>query len=546
PGDRVLNSRVYFNRISQLLNRPPTVTMDSDEKNFITPSTTAILTHDRLQEADISTTALSDAPAVAVPQDAHLKLEPTSPAQGTVKSETIVQTTEHTNSSSSSFDTDLEKQEEQPQPRPGWYSFLRYTALNTYRRLFSLVFIGNVIAFIIIMVRNAQLLDLVNAAAINLCICGLARSPFVINTLFVTAGKIPRSTPIRLRTLAAKVFHFGGVHSGCGVASAIWYIAFVGKVTYDYTHGDIPQDSVNVAVVVLAYLIMVLLCAIIVAAYPAIRFRYHDYFEAVHRFSGWAVILLFWALLLTFSSYQQPSMGIFLVNQPAFWIIIILTAAVIQPWAMLRRVKVQPQVLSTHATRLHFDFTRTKFGQGISIARHPLKDWHSFASFPDKFDHPETNFSLVVSKAGDFTGDIIANSPKYIWKRSVPAYGFGYVMKLYSRMILVTTGSGIGPCLSYLGDDNRPKMRVLWQTRSPVKTYGQGIIDLVHHMDENPVILDTTQQGNRKDMLPHVIKLYKEFKAEAVCIISNPKTTNHLVYELSRRGILAMGPIFDS
>ena len=34
--------------------------------------------------------------------------------------------------------------------------------------------------------------------------------------------------------------------------------------------------------------------------------------------------------------------------------------------------------------------------------------------------------------------------------------------------------------------------------------------------------------------------------AEAVCVISNPKTTKSLVYELERRGILAMGPIFDS
>jgi len=119
-------------------------------------------------------------------------------------------------------------------------------------------------------------------------------------------------------------------------------------------------------------------------------------------------------------------------------------------------------------------------------------------------------------------------------------------MKIYSRIILVTTGSGIGPCLSSLADDNRPAMRILWQTRSPLKTYGQGVLDLIQHMDTNPVILDTTQQGNRKDMLPHVIRLFKDFNAEAVFVISNPKTTNHLVYELNRRGILAMGPIFDS
>lgn len=118
-------------------------------------------------------------------------------------------------------------------------------------------------------------------------------------------------------------------------------------------------------------------------------------------------------------------------------------------------------------------------------------------------------------------------------------------MKLYRRMILVTTGSGIGPCLSYLASKDRPDMRVIWQTRNPKKTYGQGVMDLVHQMDSEPVILDTSA-GGRIDMLPYVIKQYKEFNAEIVCIISNPVMTKKMVFELERRGILAMGPIFDS
>lgn len=338
----------------------------------------------------------------------------------------IVKTTEHKNASNETFATDVEKQEWNPEPKPGLYSFLRYTALNTYRRLFTLVFIGNVVAFVIVMIRRSPLLDLVNAASINLCVCGLVRSPIVINTLYTVACQVPKSAPLRIRTLAAKIFHFGGVHSGCGVASAIWYIAFVGKLTHDYVHHQIPNTPPYIAVIMLAYMIMVLLCAIIVAALPQIRSKFHDHFEAIHRFSGWAVILVFWALVLTFSSQQQPSMGIFLVNQPSFWIAIILTAAVVHPWAMLRKVKVTPEPLSTHAIRLHFDHQYTKYGQGLSIARNPLKDWHSFASFPDRFDQPDHKFSLVVSKAGDFTGDLIANPPTHIWKRAVPVRGFGY------------------------------------------------------------------------------------------------------------------------
>ena len=68
---------------------------------------------------------------------------------------------------------------------------------------------------------------------------------------------------------------------------------------------------------------------------------------------------------------------------------------------------------------------------------------------------------------------------------------------------------------------------------------------LVRRMDANPLILDTTRTG-RVDMLPMVLGLYKEFGAEAVCVISNAKMTKSLVYSLEMRGIPAYGPIFDS
>lgn len=118
-------------------------------------------------------------------------------------------------------------------------------------------------------------------------------------------------------------------------------------------------------------------------------------------------------------------------------------------------------------------------------------------------------------------------------------------MRVFKRVIVVTTGSGIGPCLSFLGDDNRPALRVVWQTRAPHKTYGQRVLDLVRVMDPDPVMIDTDQSG-RVDMLPVVQRQVREFEAEAVCVISNPVLTRHIVYELEARGTPAFGPIFDS
>lgn len=88
-------------------------------------------------------------------------------------------------------------------------------------------------------------------------------------------------------------------------------------------------------------------------------------------------------------------------------------------------------------------------------------------------------------------------------------------------------------------------MRMVWQTKAPLDTYGQRILDMLHQLDADPVILDTTKTG-RVDMLPLVARLVSDFDAEAVCVISNPMVTKKLVFECENRGIPAYGAIFDS
>ncbi|KAH8695265.1 integral membrane protein TmpA [Talaromyces proteolyticus] len=441
--------------------------------------------------------------------------------------------------------------QESPHRKPTYYDFFRYTALNVYRRLFSIVFLVNLSIFIAIMVKDRSLLVFVNATAANLTVCGLVRQPLVVNCIYRVVCSVPRSAPLRLRRIAAKAFHLGGVHSGCGVASFVWYIGLVVLVSIQYYHPDSNGEGsvqIPIAVVVLAYAILALLLSIIVVAYPAFRFKSHDHFELTHRFSGWLVVILFVALLLTFANDARHaeglSLGQYVIRLPAFWLLLVVIAAIVHPYLLLRRVRVRPESLSKHAIRLHMNHTTTTFGKGIQLSKHPLRDWHSFATFPDL--PTGDSFSCLVSKAGDWTADTINNPPTHLWKRGTLLYGFAYVMRMFSRIIVVTTGSGIGPCLSFIGDSNRPAMRVVWQTRSPLKTYGQGVLDLVKEMDPDPLVLDTDKTGRRVDMVSVVEQLAREFDAEAICVISNPKVTKELVFTLESRGLVAMGPIFDS
>ncbi|KAJ5464521.1 uncharacterized protein N7458_000207 [Penicillium daleae] len=460
------------------------------------------------------------------------------------------------------------------------FAYLRYAVFTMYRRLFTVVFLANLACFIYVMVADRQILALVNATAVNLVACGLARHPMVVNGIYRVVCSLPRSAPLFLRRMAAKAAHYGGVHSGCGTASLVWYAGFVGVVSNMYWTSTpispLTDRTFSTASIAVSYVILALLMVMIVVAYPVFRRKMHDYFELTHRFTSWLILALFIVLVMLFANdmgkAQEKSFGHALITLPAFWLLIGAVVAIAHPWLLLRKIPVETDPLSPHAIRLHFSHTPISFAKGIQVSKHPLRDWHSFAGFPDPSESLENikriptnptssakphtaykkghkrnqdSWSIVVSKAGDWTADTINSPPTHVWKRGALMRGVGYGLRLFNRIIVVTTGSGIGPCLGFLGDEHRPMIKVVWQTRSPVRTYGQGVIDLVHQMGPDPIILDTSRDG-RIDMLPIIHQQVQEFQAEAVFVISNPPITRKIVYEFESHGIPAYGPIFDS
>ena len=136
------------------------------------------------------------------------------------------------------------------------------------------------------------------------------------------------------------------------------------------------------------------------------------------------------------------------------------------------------------------------------------------------------------------------NPPKKLWVRGYPIHGLLYTSKLFTRIVVVATGSGIGPCLSLLYADVTPR-RVFWSTPAPAVTFGPGVVEAVKKADPNAVIWNTRVHG-RPDMVFETYRLVRESNAEAVFIISNPKITRKVVYGMESRGIPAYGAIFDS
>lgn len=422
---------------------------------------------------------------------------------------------------------------------------------STYRKIFALIFTANAAVFIALMVTsNAMPLsrDAASAASANLMVCILFRQEEFVNLCYEIAVLAPHSWPLSIRKRLAKVFHYGGCHSGAGVAAVVWYLTYTILATQEWNQDRVDYRLINVCI---SWVVVAMFLTILVSAYPTIRRKFHDHFEAFHRFAGWVSLGSFWvhniiSARVTSQEWHKP-LSYVLVRSPNFWCICVTTTCTIASWSRLRRRVVYPEKLSNHATRLHFKYRGMKPFYGLKISDKPLTEWHAFATVPDV--EPESGhvhgFSIVVSNAGDFTKRQIMNTDeRRLWIRGAPLHGLLYTSKLFRRIVIVATGSGIGPCLSLLHANVTP-VRVLWSTRDPETTYGPTVIEAVQIADPNAVIWNTTTRGY-PDIVRETYRVVKESDAEAVYIISNPKVTEKVVFGMQTRGVPAYGAIFDS
>ncbi|KAL8698838.1 MAG: hypothetical protein Q9201_006352 [Fulgogasparrea decipioides] len=426
---------------------------------------------------------------------------------------------------------------------------IRHNYFAVYQRLFAICFMANMIAFIVLLATNRDSKpwgpprgDVATAAATNVLAAFLIRQENVINALYEICCATPWWFPLRIRRMVAKLYHFGGVHSGCAVSATAWFILFTALVTKDYASGDYNQP----AVLTITYILVVLFLAICIFAIPKFRFVSHNVFEAVHRFAGWTAVGLFWVLILLVAkaTSEMPgydSLGMTVVKSPAFWLLAVITFFTILPWLRLRKVEAFPEILSSHAIRIHFKYMKIGPILGVRISDNPLKEWHAFASIPAADGQ---SFSLIVSDAGDWTKKQIAQPANAYWVRGIPITGVLRMAIVFRRIVLVTTGSGIGPVLSMLVSHPMP-CRLLWSTPNPEKTYGENIMESVCKADPDAMIINTRASG-RPDMVALTYHLYVQSNAEAVFCISNPSLTRKIVYGMESRGVPAYGPIWDS
>lgn len=428
---------------------------------------------------------------------------------------------------------------------------IRWTWFSVYHRLHLLVLLPNVLTMIILGAKRGLLnltpSSMALAVAANVTAAVLIRQELVINLLFAFFGKCPHWVPLRIRRLVAKIYHLGGVHSGAGVAATAWYTLLNVSIMKGYLEDRIAGLRGELPIVVLTFIIDTLFVCIIVLAHPRLRSKFHNTFEIVHRFAGWTAVALFWVQLFLLADVQRrgetpmPPLGTIIYKSPVFYCLLVVTVSLALPWLRLRKVPVTAEPLSNHAVRLHFTYTNLPLCAAPRISDNPLKEWHAFAGIPED---DGKGFSIIVSKAGDWTSQMIKFPPTSIWVRGIPARGVLHIAPIFKSMVLVATGSGIGPILSLL-TGRGIKCRILWSTKDPLKTYRQSILEVVRIADPQAVIINTSGQA-RPDIVQEAHNLYRESGAEAIFVISNPVVTRKVVFALESRGLPTFAPIFDS
>lgn len=450
--------------------------------------------------------------------------------------------------------------EDNPMPQPRLserHNKFRYYYFGVYEKLFAAVLGANLVAIVVCAVlksRNAQAFtykDAVTAVAVNILLALMVRQEIIINMLFIVILSVPQSWPLSIRRHAAKVYCYGGMHPSSGISAVLWYIFFVVLLL----RGEFSpvNDTYRSAVEGFGYVILICFSAICILSIPPLRSKWHNAWELSHRWIGWIAVAVIWAQLCCIvasdSWLSDTNVGLNLVKTPAFWMIIAITIMLILPWLRLRKLYFKPVKLSSHLTQLHFKYNKVLPAcVGIGLSRDPLFENHKFATIPNF--NKEPGFSVIIANAGDWTKKIIDDPPAYLWTRGIPTLGVARGAKLFTRIVLVATGSGIGPLMSFFNVHPEWDMRIVWSVRDPIGSYGQNVLASVLRADPKAIIINTRKAGMKDPDMPSLQSVtygaYRDTGAEAVVVISNPKVTKDIIYDLEKREVPAYGAIFDS
>lgn len=416
---------------------------------------------------------------------------------------------------------------------------------TVYKRLFVVCLTLNITGLVLAATGNfryarnrAAIFSIANILALTLC-----RSEAFLRVVFWLAVKLlGRSwVPLPIKTASTSLLQsVGGIHSSCGISSVAWLI-----YTLVLTLKD--RDNTSTEIIVVASTILALLALSCLAAFPLVRHLHHNAFERIHRFAGWTALALLWAFIMLTISYDPISksysneLGSTLIKRQEFWFTVAITVLIVVPWIAVRRVPVKISAPSGHASIIKFE-GGVKAGILGRISPSPLSEWHAFGIISDG----KTEHMMLAGAVGDFTKSLVSKPPSHLWVRKVHFAGLPYLVNMYDRVLLVATGSGICVFLSFLLQQCRANVCVLWVAKGVEQNFGKEIKEMMSRHPKEKVIVHDTAVLGRPNVSQMSVDSAKKWDAEVVIVTSNPEGSRDVVNACKAAGIAAFGPIWDS
>ncbi|EMD38610.1 hypothetical protein CERSUDRAFT_153590 [Gelatoporia subvermispora B] len=415
---------------------------------------------------------------------------------------------------------------------------------NTYRKLFTICFVINMIGFGFAASGHWPYATRYTGAfaVANFNVALLVRNEIfgrilylVVNTLFA------KWSPLWFRLGCTSVLqHLGGIHSGCNVSGIIWLTLKVVNTYRNHSHEHSAILSVglltNVAVIVTA-----------VAAFPWVRNTHHNIFERHHRFVGWTALFLTWGFTIMGDLWDATTgtwavNGRHLVRQQDFWYVMGMTTWIVLPWICTREVPVDIELPSPKVAIVRF---KRGMQQGLlgRISRSAVKEYHAFGIISEG-PHAKYHY-LICGVQGDFTRSLVNDPPRTLWTRELKFAGVSNTSTLYKRGIRICTGTGIGAALSTCIQS--PHWYLIWIGSDQEKTFGPTISGLIHrHIEpERLTLWDSKVRGGRPDTMKILKEVYHSWQAEVIFITSNYVGNSEMMQGCKEAGMPCFGTLWD-
>ncbi|KMZ69883.1 Integral membrane protein TmpA [Zostera marina] len=402
---------------------------------------------------------------------------------------------------------------------------------TVYKLLFLVSFVVNITALTLAVFgrfsyarRNATVIAVGNILGLVLC-----RSEVFLRCVYWLAVRVlgRNWVPMILKTTTTSLLQsIGGIHSGCGLSSIAWQ-----------TYALVQTERTPIDIPTVGWTILCLLTLSSLSANPIIRHLYHDAFENIHRFAGWAALGLLWVFVVITTEDDLAN----LVRREIFWLTVAITFFIIFPWTTVRKVPVEVTSPSPHASIIKFPggLIPGLFGR---IARSPLKDWHAFGTISDGKD----THKMLIGAVGDFTQNLITNPPTHLWVRQTRFAGLTYLLNMYKRVVVIATGSGLCVYLSFFLQPSAADVHLVWVTKDVEKNVGGEIKAMLDSFPKEKVVVYDTAVSGRPDLATITVDAARRWMADMVVVTSNPQGTAEAVSASKAAGFNAFGPIWDS